>query len=619
MTALVPTPPEAAPDSTTARYAAGGQPLHSTHLVDAAVDHAGRADQVRWHDNVAAGGSSLPDGASIVGALWRALRLSLPANRRETGRKFLAGQRPGDVKARTGLLRAMASEIVRAGYLGPLDEQDPGDVIELLVKATARSIAHWDHVVGRVSAASGPGGRADLALRYLRVASLDTAIRVAAFEVWIGCPARPAALGDGDAVVPRWARAGGVRDQLRAVPAALGVSWDRIYAGSAARKAKDDWLYRGSRPSLASLEELARRLAAHDRSAPSPGAWQLFLAWDFALDSLCDALATVIERSAVEDIAAAFHHTRVFARAQLAGEPPATLRELIIRGAHSLAARRLIEQLVSGEREAMTQVIDRLASGEMPDLASNGKRAVRTGWVRDLRACSADWKLCQLATVISRDPFPPDGVPSELLLPMARALAAADLDALTEMCREHPAALLWIVRTTVHQALFRGLRDALVTMLPMLSQAADILGDPAWHFDVVVLCMAARDPARALRHCEQIVRISPVTPAVSSMIAGLQVFTGAHVEALETLEALRGHPLFDYLRGVALRRVGRLEDALQAFDHVLSVESSHVGALEQAARTAYALRRRRLGNRYARAARRLGCRVQPVSRRRRRA
>jgi hypothetical protein len=240
-------------------------------------------------------------------------------------------------------------------------------------------IAGWDHVVGRVRATGEPGSLTDAAIRYLGVASLDFAIRVAAVEALVGCPASPAALSD-DATVPIWARAGAVREHLRAIPAALGTSWERIYATSATSKAKDEWLYRGSRPSLESLKDLARRLAALERSATPAHAWHLFLAWGFALESLSDALAAVIGRSAMEDIAARVHRTRMCARAYLASEPRKTpeLHELIILGAHAPGAHLLIEQLVSGERQATVQAIERYVHGEALSVLAEGCRRAPT-------------------------------------------------------------------------------------------------------------------------------------------------------------------------------------------------------------------------------------------------
>jgi tetratricopeptide (TPR) repeat protein len=501
----------------------------------------------------------------------------------------------------------MADAFVRAGYVGPLGEEKARVVVELLAAAADHMIAGWDHVVGRVRATGEPGSLTDAAIRYLGVASLDFAIRVAAVEALVGCPASPAALSD-DATVPIWARAGAVREHLRAIPAALGTSWERIYATSATSKAKDEWLYRGSRPSLESLKDLARRLAALERSATPAHAWHLFLAWGFALESLSDALAAVIGRSAMEDIAARVHRTRMCARAYLASEPRKTpeLHELIILGAHAPGAHLLIEQLVSGERQATVQAIERYVHGEALSVLAEGADVRRHQWVRDLRACRADWGLCQLAAIVARDLIAPEGVPPEMLLPMAKTLAAGNMHAFMAVCNQHPAAMLWALRTVVQQALIRGLRDELVTLLPMITKLAEVLDKPEWHLDAGLLCMAAGDYARALRHFERVARLPRMAPAVSAMIASLKVLTGSPAEAIETLEAVRGQNLWlDYLRGIALRDLGRVADALGAFEQILAVEPGHLGALEQAALCAYALHHRVVGNRYARSARRL--------------
>jgi len=552
----------------------------------------------------------------MLGALWRALGLSLPPNRQETGRKFLSGQRPLDGDARTGLLRAMADAFVRAGYVGSLGEEKARVVVDLLAAAADHMIASWDHVVGRVRAAGEPASVADAAIRFLRVASLDVAIRVAAVEALVGCPAPPAALSD-DATVPIWVRAGEVREQLRTLPAALGTSWERIYATGATSKAKDEWLYRGSRPSLASLKDLARRLAVHDRSAAPAHAWHFSLAWRFALESLTDALAAVIGRSAMEDIGAEFRRTRKGAHAQLASERRKTpeLHELIISGAHALGAHLLIEQLAKSDRQALVQAVERYVHGEELSVLGEAADIRRRQWVRDLRGCRADWALRQFVASITPDRVAPERVPLEMLLSMVTALAAGDLHALTTVCEQHPAARLWILRASVQEALIRGLYPLLAVLLPTISQVAEILNSPEWHHDAGLLSMVVGDYARALRHFEQVALVPQWAPVASAMVAGLKVLTGSPADAIETLEAVRGQNLWlDYLRGIALRDLGRVVDALGAFEEILAVEPGHLHALEQAALCAYALHRRVVGNRYARSARRLGSLVCAVPR-----
>jgi len=74
------------------------------------------------------------------------------------------------------------------------------------------------------------------------------------------------------------------------------------------------------------------------------------------------------------------------------------------------------------------------------------------------------------------------------------------------------------------------------------------------------------------------------TPASVASTAARPVFAGPHDEALGTLEAVQKQSLWtDYARGIALRGVGRMQDTLDAFERILSVEPGHAGALEDLA------------------------------------
>jgi hypothetical protein len=182
---------------------------------------------------------------------------------------------------------------------------------------------------------------------------------------------------------------------------------------------------------------------------------------------------------------------------------------------------------VSGERQATVQAIERCVHGEALSVLAEGADVRRHQWVRDLRACRADWGLCQLAAIVARDLIAPEGVPPEMLLPMAKTLAAGNMQAFMALCNQHPAAMLWALRTVAQQALIRGLRDELVALLPMITKLAEALDKLEWHLDAGLLCMAAGDYARALQHFEQVARLPRMAPAVSAMIASLKVLTGS--------------------------------------------------------------------------------------------
>lgn len=225
---------------------------------------------------------TLPDAAQILGAVWRALDLQFPKRRAQSGRKFLRGDRPGNDETRTGVLRDMASAFVEAGYVYIVDGECDGirhrdRAVEAIVQSLAHAIAHWDQFVGARRALARPVDQADV-LRYLRLAAIDIALRTAAFDRSFGWSPPPEARGTTFNDVPIWARDGGVRAWLRGLPKKLGATREELYPG----KTKDDWFYRGTRPSIASIAALAASLEAFD-GAPQ---WRMYLAWAFALDAL---------------------------------------------------------------------------------------------------------------------------------------------------------------------------------------------------------------------------------------------------------------------------------------------------------------------------------------------
>lgn len=119
---------------------------------------------------------TLPDGAQILGAVWRTLDLRFPKRRAQSGRKLLSGDRPGNDETRTGVLRDMARAFVDAGYVHVVDDECEGvrngeRAIEEIALSLAHAIAHWDRFVGIRRALARPVDEADV-LRYVRRATI---------------------------------------------------------------------------------------------------------------------------------------------------------------------------------------------------------------------------------------------------------------------------------------------------------------------------------------------------------------------------------------------------------------------------------------------------------------
>lgn len=549
--------------------------------------------------------ASLLKGAEIAGTLWRVLGLQLPKQRRETGRKFLSGKRPLDGDQRVGLLRAMVSEFVQAGYVGALRDPEADEIGKLLAAAATIAIGDWDRVVGRARAVSGPPNPEAVRFQYFRVATVDVAIRAAALDVFLDGPILPDKLAGCDQPGSPWTQPGGFRQQLRSLPAVLGVSWARIYGGSARQKTKDDWIYRDSRPLRETLEDLAERLAKH-APGTAPATWLRFLLWGFARDAMCSELAAALPGPAISELIAMFHEVRSVARTLLArcqrdDAVWIMLRRLIVLGAHAPDAGPLIDAIVRDRGLA-------IPSGDESRWSHQ--------WLATLRTSRADWILCELSGWLPAYPALPDGVSPQLVLQIMHEVIRGDFPAADALCAQQPGALLWISRMVAQQAFLRGTPDTASSIAAMFARFAEVSQSPALHFEAGWSWLMAGNHAAALQHLEQGARTEPLATTMAPVIAALKALTGAHAEAIPLLVALpERDATTDHALGIALRGVGRIAEALHMFEHILSRWPWHAGALEQAALCCYDLGRTVEGNQHAKKAARLG---RPVVRPRRR-
>lgn len=307
----------------------------------------------------------LPESPVILDAVWRALDLELPRSRKPNGRRFLNGERPLSDAARAALLRAMVRTCIEAGYV-PVSKQDRFDPVELLTSAIEVWIHRCDHLVGHARALE-TSTSTSAALRYLRIATVDVAVRCAAFDELFG-----RSLDEDAAAIPTWAREGGAGAYLKTLPGTLGVTREQIHAG----KTKDDWFDGRSRPSSESVESFAQSLAKHDKTKMSDVVWLLELRWLFALSHLSDDVAWIVGRDATLDMASAFRRTRSQVRKVLASVTPvhrdAGLAEIVVLGTRAPGAGPLVDAIVSSEE------------------------LTHFSWALDLRASRADWILSEM-------------------------------------------------------------------------------------------------------------------------------------------------------------------------------------------------------------------------------
>jgi hypothetical protein len=492
--------------------------------------------------------------------------LSLPKQRRESARKFLRGKRPiGD-----GLLPALARAVVADGFL-------PEGADDLVTRGLSFAITNWNHVVGNARATSGET-LASAAARFIRLAAIDFAIRAAALDVLAATSAPPLALDDG-APVPAWARARGVRSLLRALPRSLGIT-----RASLSPRNRFDEIFDGrNRPSNAKLRQFCSAIEEHDAH---PG-WQPHILWAFALDALCNQLATIIGRDTVEDIGSAFRRVRTNTRAILlevrrqpadAAQLHAAFARLAIAGAHAPRSDGLIDILVRGEAH-LDEALAAVASPSRANTPSPEELSRRAAWATDVRAARADWLLAQL-DLVARAIVPSENISLETGRRIAHALrAGADPGELAAACNE-PAAMLWMARVVIQQAFVRGDFEH---VLPMIARFAEVAREPALYFETAIVHAAAGRLDEVLHYVDVIGDAEPFATAARPLAAFARAMSG-RADALQQLDALdETDPIFDYARGVALRGRGRTKEAVAVFENILADDPSHALAHAQAA------------------------------------
>lgn len=530
----------------------------------------------------------LPEAALVLGVLWRALDLQFAKRRAQSGRKFLRGARPGSDATRAGVLRDMVCAFVEAGYVDVACEDELDRAREEIVRSLAHAIQHWDHFVGMRRGLSRPIDATDVA-RYLRLATIDLAFRTAAFDITFGWSMPPAAHATATlAEVPIWAREGGVRTWLRQLPGVLGVTREEMHPG----KSKDDWFYRNGRPSIGNLRSLASSLGRFDEHEPADDAvarWRMYLAWAFALEALCDELASIVGRGLVEDLASMFWRLRCVVwqvAANIEPEHRRTVFEPILRaGARAQEAQLVIDRIAT---------VDGLAAingGALDD------RAAIMGIA--LRACQGVWILCDLFPEVQA-PLPPPDVPDSLQQEIVAAMARSDdPGAFAQVVLSHPNSTVWALRLCVQHAFLDG---SFAVIAPAVARFADTVGGPEHELEAATLFLLAGDLVETRRRLARLKDDrAEVLRAVLDLVDGRASESIPFLTTLATADRLLSFPL-----AVTLAEVGRPADALALARDLLEVEPGHALVLALAARCAWAVGDTRAGNAYAKGAARLG-------------
>jgi tetratricopeptide (TPR) repeat protein len=555
----------------------------------------------------------LPDAATLLGALCRALNVSLPKKRKESGQKYLTGTRRLPASTREPLL----ASLVDARYLPARADKE---TVELISRGLASAIAAWDRLIGHETGHPFDDDVERIATRYLRLAAIDFAIRAAALDVLLDVPASPPAL-DSSSAVPDWARAGGLRAKLRALPNALGTTRAKFAARGEPSSKRFDEVFDGrNRSSISKLTQFATTAAKLDKTQAPAETWRVHLLWDFALDAICNKLESRVQRESIKEIAAGFRRIRSTTRRHLRAkynladaQARDVLGHFVVEGAKAPDSA-FFDKLVREEArwKEMASALAALASGSVPE--SDRELSQHTAWARSLRACRANWLLCEVSERIALDT---ESMPLDAAERLANALQPDAAPNKAEALREHPEAMLWASRLVVEQAFLRGILES---VLPMVAAFAHALRHPAMYYDAAIIHASAGRIDDALHYVGAIGTAEPFATLAQPLAALLHAMSGAYEDALRDVDALSDHDqTLAFASGVALRGLGRPQDALRVFEEILGDTPKHALALEEATKCCDDLARSARGgdkarwttraNRYAKAAAQWGRQV----------
>jgi tetratricopeptide (TPR) repeat protein len=94
------------------------------------------------------------------------------------------------------------------------------------------------------------------------------------------------------------------------------------------------------------------------------------------------------------------------------------------------------------------------------------------------------------------------------------------------------------------------------------ARVAEVLRRPESYLEAAIVHAAAGRIDDAARYLQQLVTVEPYTAIARPLLGMVYALAGRHADALEQLYAPDGQDIA-YVRGVALRGIGRAADALR--------------------------------------------------------
>ena len=199
-----------------------------------------------------------PLSGPIIGELVKLLQLDLGSDRiKKNAQRFFRNGTTSDAR-KLEVFDAIGAAVADLGLIPelPFMEREKMTLDRTISLCLTMWSKDWDGLVGRMRASSAPVDRPDLAaVAYFRLAIIDLALRVSAV-LWLADTPTPE---EGE---PAWVQANGGSDFLKQLISKAGITHEEFSdIVNVSPTATDNWLYGNTRPHAENILMIAEKLA----------------------------------------------------------------------------------------------------------------------------------------------------------------------------------------------------------------------------------------------------------------------------------------------------------------------------------------------------------------------
>jgi tetratricopeptide (TPR) repeat protein len=537
---------------------------------------------------------ALPVSGQIIGVVFRAMQIPYPDYLSKEMQRYFRGEGIND-DTRREILYLLADQLVERGIIPNTPILDrvflcPWAFKHQIARAISEYAAKWDSLREKTSYLPlSRRGKTEILVSCLRLATIDLAVRVAAYRHLAKLPAV-------EVGIPLWAQYDGNKQFLKQLKDLYGqsnlINKDLADAtGVVNEKTVPGWLYRGCRPERDHLSGIAHLFASSDKSANEEELLQR-MNRHYSLSDLCRRLTDRISRGRVDELIVALFHLSANLQSSFEQTDSKPVEDNIpdyllgiIQGASSTVMRLSIRRL--WETESVLEWKHDIVSVERDWVERLIQKHLRTDQSTLSRTHGFSYVFMA-------------NQPKEISASLAYQSAKYENNRIDGELRlwggAGNEAYDWSEKTG------RQLREA-VARHPEVGRCHLRLG--------VFLGMNGLIPTEAeegLQECLKAAELMPGWDLPRIEIAHIFMRTGEYNLALQHLEAVseelgRISAKLAYTLGFARMMTGNMAGALSMFQRVIAAKPDHAPALDNAAYCAFKVNDTLTGRDYAKRAR----------------